>query len=399
MAERDAIALIKRLIAFPTISADGNAELIDFAVAHLAPLGFRIQRFDDPTEPKANLLASIGPVEVPGLLLSGHSDVVPVAGQAWSGDPFEPWVADGRLYGRGACDMKGFLGLLLAAAPKMAAASLSRPIHLAFSYDEEVGCAGVRSLIDHLAQMPVPPAVCLVGEPTEMRVTNGHKGICTLKTRVRGRPAHSSDPAAGVSAAAAAARLVCFLEDDRPRIARETHDPAFAPPHMTLNIGRVAAGEALNIIAEHAVIDWEMRPVPGADPKQVVNRLTAYAEAHLLPQMRAVAPEAAIETDILADAPPLSPQDDNPAEKLIQRLIASNETQRVAFATEAGLFQHQAGVPTVVCGPGSIDQAHKADEYVELAQLDAAADLIDRLIDWASQPPDHSPAPRPDSSG
>ncbi|MGF1607392.1 MAG: acetylornithine deacetylase [Rhodothalassiaceae bacterium] len=381
----DTLELIRRLIAFPTISADGNAELIAFVCDYLAEWPARVQLFRHPHEPKANLLATFGPEGVPGLMLSGHSDVVPVAGQAWSRDPFDAWIDGARLYGRGACDMKGFLGLMLAAAPTMASADLRRPIHLAISYDEEVGCSGVRSLVDHLSGLAVKPAFCLVGEPTDMRITTGHKGILAVRTAFTGRPAHSSNPEAGASAAMAAARFALWLDTLAARLREAECDVGFTPPYTTVNLGRMLAGEAVNIVAEHAELIWEVRPIPATDPQPLIDEARRHAEA-LVATLKPQAPDACMAFDILAEAPALTPLNDNPGETLLKRLLATNTTNRVAFATEAGLFQQRAGIPALVCGPGSIEQAHTADEFVTLDQLDQAADLIDRLIDWACAP-------------
>ncbi|MBK5911551.1 acetylornithine deacetylase [Rhodothalassium salexigens] len=389
MPSQHALDLIATLIAFPTVSRDGNAELIDFLDDHLRRAGAEVALFRHAHEPKANLLATIRPRDPvaarrPGVLLSGHTDVVPVDGQPWTADPFTARVADGRLYGRGACDMKGFLGLVLARVPQMVAADLTRPIHLAFSYDEEVGCAGVRSLVDHLAGLATPPALCIVGEPTEMTAVTGHKGIRVVRTEITGRAGHSSAPAAGANAAVAAGRFAVFLDDLARDLAAAPPAPGFEPPYSTLNVGRIDAGSAVNIIADHATVMWEYRSVPGADADAPLAAAQAFAETDLLPGLRATAPEAAIAFAVEADAPALSPLDHSPATELVLRLLGANQTQAVSFATEAGLFQHRAGIPSVVCGPGSIAQAHKADEYVRLDQLDACDRFLTRLIDELS---------------
>ncbi|GIX18237.1 MAG: acetylornithine deacetylase [Rhodothalassiaceae bacterium] len=369
-----------RLIRHPTVSSAGNLALIAEVEESLAALGFRCRRFPNAEGTKANLLASIGPEAPGGVVFSGHTDVVPVTGQDWSHDPFDPWIADGRLHGRGASDMKGFLGVVLALAPEMAAAPLARPIHLAFSYDEEVGCAGVGPLVRHLKEADVRAELVLIGEPTDMRVVTAHKGIRVLRTVVRGRPAHSSTPAAGANAIAALARIARAIEEEAARLAREERDGRFDPPHTTVNLGEIRGGEAVNIVAGRAELLWEYRPLPGSDPDALARRIAAFAEERVLPDMRQTAPEAEILFETVAAAPALEARGNETAEELLRGILGANRSHAVSFTTEAGLFQRIAGLPAIVCGPGSIDQAHRPDEWVALDQLARAIRLVRALI-------------------
>ncbi len=370
-----------RLIRHPTVSTESNLALIAEVEAALAALGFRCRRFPNPDGGKANLLASIGPERPGGIVFSGHTDVVPTAGQVWSHDPFDPWVAEGRLYGRGATDMKGFLGVVMALAPEMAAAPLARPIHLAFSYDEEIGCAGVRPLVRHLAEQEVRAELVLIGEPTDMQVVTAHKGIRVLRTTVKGRAAHSSQPASGANAIAALARIALAIEAQAAHLARTERDERFDPPHTTVNLGQIRGGEAVNIVAEQAELLWEYRPLPGTDADAILARIRHVAEHEVLPVLSAGGEEqVAITFETIAAAPPLESGDNEAAEELVRRLLGANRAHAVSFTTEAGLFQRIAGLPTIVCGPGAIAQAHRPDEWVALDQLARAIALVRALI-------------------
>ncbi len=375
-----------RLIRHPTVSAESNLALIAEVETELASLGFRCRRFPNPDGTKANLLASIGPERPGGIVFSGHTDVVPTAGQVWSHDPFDPRIVDGRLYGRGATDMKGFLGVVMALASEMAAAPLARPIHLAFSYDEEVGCAGVEPLVRYLAEVNVRAELVLVGEPTDMRVVTAHKGIRVVRTTARGRAAHSSQPTSGANAIAALARIALAVEEEAAHLARTERDDRFDPPHTTVNLGQIRGGEAVNIVAEQAELIWEYRPLPGTDADAILARVRQFAEREVLPRLAAGAgEEAAIAFETIAAAPALEAGDNEAAEQLVQRLLGANRAHAVSFTTEAGLFQRIAGLPAIVCGPGAIAQAHRPDEWVALDQLARAIALVRALIAHACE--------------
>ncbi len=385
------IQILEHLIAFDTVSSKSNLELIGWIESYLAGHGVAARRSGNPEGTKANLFATLGPEIAGGLVLSGHSDVVPIEGQTWDSDPFRLSERDGRLYGRGSADMKSFLALALALVPDFLAAGLRRPIHLAVSYDEEVGCLGVGRLIADITMNLPRPAMVLIGEPTSLQVVNAHKGCYGYGTRITGKEAHSSQPQLGGNAILAAAALVGFLGQlaaDRRAAARDPHIAsaagAFEPPYTTFNVGLIAGGAALNIIPRDCAVTWEIRPVPGDDPDALLAKFTEFATGGVLPKLREHAPEAAIITEALARVPPLAPETEGAAETLIRQLTGANRTTTVSFATEGGIFQ-EAGFSTVVCGPGAIDQAHQPNEFIEISQLEAGENLMRRLRDWAAR--------------
>ncbi|MEN5084191.1 acetylornithine deacetylase [Bosea sp. TWI1241] len=372
--------MLARLVAFDTVSHKSNLPLIAFVEAYLAGWGVPSLRFPNAEGDKAALFATIGPQDKGGIVLSGHTDVVPVEGQPWSRDPFTLHVAEGRAHGRGAVDMKAFVALGLALVPDFLAAGLTTPIHLFLSYDEEVSCLGV---VDGIAAMGVTlprPRAVIVGEPTSLEIADAHKGIRTFTTTITGFAAHSSKPQLGASAVHAGARLAAALVEMAD--ACETRRDAsgrFDPPYDTLHIGKFNGGIARNILADHCEIAWEIRLLPNSDPAEVEARFAALS-AQVLAGMRRTAPSARIETVVNSDVPGLAPAPGSEAERLAMRLAGRNGTIAVAYATEAGHFQ-QAGLPTVVCGPGSIDQAHQPDEYITLEQLAAGEAFMRRLME------------------
>ena len=370
---------LDRLVAFPTVSTDSNLAMSESLHDELAALGARCRLFVDDGGTKANLFASLGP-EVPGgVMLSGHTDVVPVTDQEWSDHPFRLWQDGDRLFGRGTCDMKGFIAAAMVKARRYAEMPLRRPVHFAFTYDEETGCLGAQALIPEMARLGLRPDIAIVGEPTEMRVIEGHKGCCEYTTRFTGLEGHGSDPARGVNAAEYAVRFVSRLLTLREELrARTPADSRFEPPETTLNVGRIAGGHAHNVIAGRAEVDWEFRPVQVDDYRYVRRVMDAYVEEELLPQMRTFCPEADISTETMGEITGLQPMDSNTARDLVSGLLGANGADVVSFGTEAGLFQNN-GIDVVVCGPGSIRQAHKPDEYVAVDQLDACLRMLDRL--------------------
>jgi acetylornithine deacetylase len=376
------LEILSALVAFDTTSRNSNLALIDWVEAYLRKLGIAGERAYDPTGQKANLLASVGPIGVPGFILSGHTDVVPVDDQPWSSDPFRLRQADGRLYGRGACDMKGFLAVCLAAAEDMRKAPLRAPIHLAFSYDEEVGCLGGRRLAEHLSRAPVRQRACFVGEPTRMAVVIGHKGKRTVRAAVRGRTGHSALAPHAVNAVEYAARLVAEITRISERLASEgPRDELYDVPHSTGHVGIMRGGTAINIVPDHAEIVFEFRTIGGVDPDALVADVMSYARDVLEPRMKAVEPSAGFDFEVVSGFPGLDMPPDAEVVALAKRLAGRDGHGKVAFGTEAGLFNHIAGIPTVVIGPGSIEQAHKADEWIELEQIEACAAFVDRLIE------------------
>lgn len=374
--------LLAHLVAFDTTSRESNLALIDFCWRYLSGLGVTCELMHNAERSKANLYARLGPAGSGGVMLSGHSDVVPVDGQTWTVPPFALTERDGKLYGRGTADMKGFLACMLAAVPHFLAQPLRQPLHLAISYDEEVGCLGVRSLVKALAQRSDRPAICLIGEPTELRPVLGHKGKLAMRCEVQGAACHSAYAPQGVNAIEYAAKLIQRLTIIGERLAApERQDARFDPPFTTVQTGVIHGGRALNIVPDACSFDFEVRTLPQEDAQQVAEELVAYAQQTLEPQMRAVQPASAIRFSPLSAYPGLDTAAHSAAAQLIARLSGSDSFGTVAFGTEGGLFA-AAGIPCVVCGPGSMEQGHKPDEFITLAQLDACDSLLRRLATW-----------------
>jgi len=376
-----AVDILARLVSFDTTSRGSNLALIEWVEAYLSNLGVASRRVPNADGTKSNLMASIGPAVEGGVVLSGHTDVVPVDGQPWSSDPWTLTERDGRLYGRGTCDMKGFLALALAAAPDLVASDLKRPVHLAFSYDEEVGCLGAPDMIEVIARDVPKPALVVVGEPTDMVAVQAHKGIASYWVTVTGREAHSSLTHLGVSANMVAVKLMSRLVDLSERLERQA-DPAspFLPKGATLTIGQVNGGTAVNILARQCVFVFDLRTPPGLDPQAILADFFALA-ASLDAEVKARAPEGGVKVEARSLTPSFAPEKDGVAEAFARRMAGDNGPARVApYAAEAGQFQG-AGFSTVICGPGSIDQAHQPDEYVEIAQMERGAQFMRRLID------------------
>lgn len=373
------VETLRRLIAYPTVSSESNLAIIADIAEVLEGYGASVEIFHDSSDTKANLFATLGPDKPGGLVLSGHTDVVPVVDQAWSSDPFQLREEGDLLFGRGTCDMKGFIAATLVVAKRFAALDLERPIHFAFTHDEEVGCIGARALVPELQKRGIAPAMAIIGEPTDMRVIDGHKGCCEYTVRFEGKEGHGSNPDAGVNAAEFAARyaarLLALRED---LIARSPPDSAFQPPWTTLNIGRINGGSAHNVIAGKAEIDWEMRPVQKGDAEFVKNVMGEYVQDVLLPSMQAVSSDAKVETEVIGEVAGLIPADANQTRDIVMALTGANGSDLVPFGTEAGLFQ-EMGLDVVVCGPGSVEQAHKPDEYVSRTQLQRCLDMLDAL--------------------
>jgi acetylornithine deacetylase len=381
----DKLEMAKRLVAFDTTSRNSNLILIDFIRDYLDGYGVKSELVFDETGAKANLYATIGPQDRSGIMLSGHTDVVPIDDQDWHTDPFKPVEKDDRLYGRGSSDMKAFIATVLSLVPQLVSRKLREPIHLSFSYDEEVGCLGVRRLIDVIAARPNRPRLCIVGEPTEMQVGIGHKGKHTLRCQVHGHEAHSSLVHQGVNAIEAAGELIAKLKEIARR--KRDHgpfDPDFDPPYSTIHTGVIHGGTALNIVPRECVFDFEIRPLPGEDIAPMIDELRDLAANRLLPEMRAVQPHTNIVIEERSAAPALNTAADAEVTQFAAALSGGNATIKVPFGTEGGLFS-AAGIPTIICGPGSIDQAHKPDEFVALDQIARCERFLQRLIDRVSQ--------------
>lgn len=371
--------MLARLVSFNTESQRSNLELIHFCRDYLAILGVESTLAFNAEGDKANLYATIGPKVEGGVILSGHTDVVPVAGQDWSSDPWTLTERDGKLFGRGTCDMKGFDAIALALVPEMLAAPLKRPVHIALSYDEEVGCQGARVMIAAMAKEGLKPSAVVVGEPSMMQVVTGHKGGLRMKTTVRGHAVHSSRVDVGVPAVMIAGRLIDWhnqvMAENKARTAPGN---GFEPPYTTLHVGVVNGGTAVNITAEHCMFTHEVRCIPGESFETYEQRYRAEVVA-LEAQMQAIAPETGIDFVVTSDTPAMGPEENGAAEELCRRLTGDNGRHVVAYGTEGGLFQ-RAGWSTVVCGPGDIAQAHQPDEFITVAQLDAGTQFVRKLI-------------------
>lgn len=372
--------MIRRLVGYDTTSRESNLDLIDFVRDYLDRWGVASELVHDPTKRKANLYATIGPDDQGGVMLSGHTDVVPVDGQQWDSDPFELDEGEEKLYGRGSADMKSFIGVVLAKLPDFLAQPLKTPVHLALTYDEEVGCIGVRWLVAALKQRPVKPKLCIIGEPTLMQPVIAHKGSRRLRCHVHGHEAHSSLTHRGVNAVETAAELIAHLRGiARKKRSAGPFDPAFDPPYTTIQAGTIAGGTAVNIVPRECHFDFEMRYLPVDDPALIVAELKRYA-ATLLPEMHAVSADTGIDFEETNAVPALSAAEGDAVVQLALALSGANGTGKVSFATEGGLFQ-EGGIPTVICGPGSIEQAHKPNEFIALDQVRQCEAFLDRLIE------------------
>lgn len=376
-----ALTHLEALVGFDTTSRDSNLRLIEYVEAFLGMHGVASRRVANAEGTKANLYATVGPAVAGGVVLSGHTDVVPVDGQAWSSDPFVLTRRGERLYGRGTCDMKGFLALALASVPGFARGDRARPIHLAFSYDEEVGCIGAPAMIEKLVTDLPAPAAVIVGEPTSMEVVSGHKGISTWRVTVTGHEAHSSLTHLGLSANMIAVGLMERLRQIADELARHGDpDSPYHPPHATLTIGLIQGGTAVNILARECTFSFDLRTPPGQDPDTIiVPFLDACATAHRTAQAQFA--DAGVSVIRRSATPSFAPEPDGAAEVLARRLAGDNgPTRAAAYAAEAGQFQ-RAGFSTIICGPGSIEQAHQADEFIDLGQMERGAAFIRRLAE------------------
>ncbi|MBH2036204.1 MAG: acetylornithine deacetylase [Pseudomonadales bacterium] len=372
--------LLKTLVGFDTTSRESNLQLIEFVRDYLAGFDVPCELIYNEQRSKANLFATIGPAQRPGIVLSGHTDVVPVDGQPWTLPPFALTERDGKLYGRGTADMKGYIACVLALVPSLVRADLKKPVHIALSYDEEVGCLGVRSLLPELEKRPVKPMLCIIGEPTELKPVLGHKGKLAMRCDVHGEACHSAYAPLGVNAIEYAAELISELGRIGHRLkAPEHHDVRFDPPFSTVQTGVISGGKALNIVPADCRFDFEIRALPSHDPSEVAQQLQAFAEQQVLPRMRALSEQSDIRFSELSAYPGLATDAHSEAAELIAAFSGSQEFGTVAFGTEGGLFD-AAGIPTVVCGPGSMDQGHKPDEFVSLEQLNGCDALLQRML-------------------
>jgi acetylornithine deacetylase len=375
------LELLDRLIAFPTVSRDPNRDLIEFVRQFLAQRGIGADLYLADDGRKANLFATVGPTEKPGVMLSGHTDVVPVDGQNWSRDPFRMTLADGKAYGRGAADMKGFLACALLLADRAAHETLATPIHFAFSHDEEVGCIGVRSMIDGLAGSAVRPCFAIVGEPTSMRMATGHKGKIAARATCCGVAGHSALAPRALNAIHLACDFIDAVRERQNHIEREgPRDDDYDVPYTTLHVGRIDGGAVVNIVPNRCLVDFEIRNIAQDDASALLDRLMNEAAA-IAERCRDAFPQANIDIDVLNDYPGLATPADAEVVRFVGSLVTSQDLSKVDFGTEGGLFSKRLGVPVVVCGPGSMDQGHKPDEFIALDQLEACDRMMERLLE------------------
>jgi len=382
----DSVSLLKDLIAFPTVSRDSNLGLVDYVSRLLSEHGIASQLIKSEDGHKANLFATVGPQDRPGIMLSGHTDVVPVDGQDWTVPPFEMTARDGKLFGRGAADMKGFVACALAAAIKAPERKLETPLHLAFSYDEEIGCIGVRSMIETLRLAEKRPLLCIVGEPTSMQVATGHKGKIGARAICRGREGHSALAPMALNAIHLGCDFVGALRDEQSRLERSgARDGDYDVPYSTVHVGKMNGGVALNIVPNLCQLDFEIRNVAGDNAADILERLEAEA-SRIAHNAKSKAAEADIEIQVFNTYPGLDTPTSSQAVAFVKSLVGANGTMKVAFGTEGGLFTRDLGTPTVVCGPGSMAQGHKPDEYVELDQMRRCDDMLLALLQRLEAP-------------
>jgi len=378
------IDLLAKLVSFDTTSRNSNLEIVSYIEDFLAQYGVQSQRIYDETGLKANLLATIGPEDQAGYVLSGHTDVVPVDGQSWSGNPFEADVRNNRMYGRGTTDMKGFLALVLAKVPDMTRASLKKPFHLAFSYDEELGMQGAPSLIDEIGKRPVRPEACFVGEPTEMEVVIGHKGKNAVRVEVTGKSAHSSLAPHAVNAVEYAALVIAKIREIAGGLANgNVRDELYNIPFTTGQTALVQGGVHLSTIPDQCAFEFEFRTIPADDGNALVEEVKAYARDTLEPEMKAIEPETGFSFRTKFAYPGLETAPDSPVCLLAKKCSGRSDHAKVAYGAEAGMFSVRGGIPSVICGPGSIAQAHKPDEYIAISELEKGGEFVTRLIDHA----------------
>ena len=381
MRRMTTVEILERLTAFDTTSRNSNLALIAFVRDYLDGFSVPYRISTDAAGQKANLHAVIGPQQPGGLAFSGHVDTVPVDGQAWTGDPFTLRRRDGKLFARGSCDMKGFVAACLAAVPDFQARPLMRPLHLFVSYDEEVGCGGAQRLIQDLGDSGLKPDLCVVGEPSGMQPILAHKGKLNLNVTVRGLTGHSSDPAKGVNAVQAAAEAIAWVARDARLLAAEgPFEDGFDPPHTTVHVGTVEGGTILNIIPEHAAFTMEWRPIPGDLPQHHIDRMQAWIAATIEPAMKAVHPACGFSYETVLEMPGMALPADHALAAAVKQVTGSNSTGKVSYGTEGGFYEN-AGIPTIICGPGHIAQAHQPDEWIAETELEACDRFIRRLAD------------------
>ena len=374
------IEILKTLIAFPTISADSNMKLVDYCSDQLIKVGAEVKIIKNDNGTKANLFATVGPRNIPGVLLSGHTDVVPIEGQSWTVPAFEMTNKDNKLYGRGTADMKSFLACALHTALKASHMNLTTPLHLALSYDEEIGCVGVRSMIEMLKKAPFVPLFCIVGEPTLMQIATEHKGKVNVSVKLKGKEAHSALSTSGLNAIYLASEMINEIRLIQDEIKKQfAHDDEYEIPHTTLHVGKIEGGVALNIVPNSANFLFEIRNLPEDDPNIILAKIRRSAESILTKYLKDF-PTAKIQIEVTNQYPSLTTSKNSDVVNLLKSLTGNNSTFKVSFGTEGGLFSSELKIPTAICGPGSMSQGHKPDEYVSIDQINKCEEILSQLL-------------------
>ena len=385
MSEKNSIEILKKLVSFDTTSFKSNLDLIKFIENYLNDLNIKSELIYDETKNKANLFTTIGPNLQGGIVLSGHTDVVPITKQNWTSDPFILTERDNKLFGRGSSDMKGFIAIVLSRVSTMVGKKLKKPIHLAFSYDEEIGCVGVHSLLDLIKKKSINPEFCIVGEPTSMEMVIGHKGKHAYDVKVDGLSCHSGQAPYGVNAINYASKLINYIEEiNKEKSIKGPFDNEYEIPYSTLHTGLIKGGTILNIVPNLCQFEFEIRHLAEDDPFEIIQRIKQYTEELLIKEMHNISPKTNIEINEKINYPGLNISESISPVKQVKELLGNSSHKKVIFGTEGGLFKRELNLPTIICGPGSIDQAHKPDEFISIQQIEKGGTFIDRLINNCS---------------
>lgn len=385
MSEKNSIEILKKLVSFDTTSFKSNLDLIKFIENYLNDLNIKSELIYDETKNKANLFTTIGPNLQGGIVLSGHTDVVPITKQNWTSDPFILTERDDKLFGRGSSDMKGFIAIVLSRVSAMVEKKLKKPIHLAFSYDEEIGCVGVHSLLDLIKKKSINPEFCIVGEPTSMEMVIGHKGKHAYDVKVDGLSCHSGQAPNGVNAINYASKLINYIEEiNKEKSIKGPFDNDYEIPYSTLHTGLIKGGTILNIVPKLCQFEFEIRHLAEDDPLEIIQRIKQYTEELLIKEMHNISSTTNIEINEKINYPGLNISESISPVKQVKELLGKSSHKKVVFGTEGGLFKRELNLPTIICGPGSIDQAHKPDEFISIQQIEKGGTFIDKLINNCS---------------
>ena len=385
MSEKNSIEILKKLVSFDTTSFKSNLDLIKFIENYLNDLNIKSELIYDETKNKANLFTTIGPNLQGGIVLSGHTDVVPITKQNWTSDPFILTERDDKLFGRGSSDMKGFIAIVLSRVSAMVEKKLKKPIHLAFSYDEEIGCVGVHSLLDLIKKKSINPEFCIVGEPTSMEMVIGHKGKHAYDVKVDGLSCHSGQAPNGVNAINYASKLINYIEEiNKEKSIKGPFDNDYEIPYSTLHTGLIKGGTILNIVPKLCQFEFEIRHLAEDDPLEIIQRIKQYTEESLIKEMHNISSTTNIEINEKINYPGLNISESISPVKQVKELLGKSSHKKVVFGTEGGLFKRELNLPTIICGPGSIDQAHKPDEFISIQQIEKGGTFIDKLINNCS---------------